>query len=72
MVNRSRPLASTTVKDDDDELKLEWSDDPDTEEEDLPVGGTGLTKAGSFRKSTQKSNSHVIEGKMRTWHWKIF
>ena len=37
----SRPLVSETVKD-EDELKLEWSDDPDTEEEDLPVGGTKL------------------------------
>jgi hypothetical protein len=39
-----------------DELELEWSDDPDTEEEDAPAAGSGLTKAGSFKKSAGKSN----------------
>lgn len=57
----SKPLASAAVKD-DDELKLEWSDDPDTEEEDLPTSGPGLTKVGSFKKSAAKSNSNIVEG----------
>jgi hypothetical protein len=39
-----------------DELELEWSDDPDTEEEDAPAAGSGLTKTGSFKKSAGKSN----------------
>lgn len=58
----SRPLVSETVKD-EDELKLEWSDDPDTEEEDLPIGGTKLVKTGSLKKSTIKSNSNIVEGR---------
>ncbi len=57
----SRPLADPIVKD-DDELELEWSDDPDTEEEDLPVAGSGLKKTGSFKKTIGKSNSKTTEG----------
>ena len=68
----SKPLASASVKDDDDELKLEWSDDPDTEEEDVPVGGPGLTKAGSFKKSAAKSNSNVIEGTSHKLNFQLF
>jgi hypothetical protein len=45
-----------------DELELEWSDDPDTEEEDAPAAGSGLTKAGSFKKSAGKSNYKTYDG----------
>ena len=58
----SRPLADPVVKV-DDELELEWSDDPDTEEEDLPVAGSGIKKTGSFKKTVGKSNSKTTEGK---------
>jgi hypothetical protein len=58
----SRPLADPVAKV-DDELELEWSDDPDTEEEDLPMTGSGIKKTGSFKKTVGKSNSKTIEGK---------
>ena len=38
VIDWSSPLVSgneTKVDDDDDELKLEWSDDPDSDEDDL-------------------------------------
>ena len=43
-----------------DELELEWSDDPDTEEEDAPAAGSGLTKT-SFKKSAGKSNCKTYD-----------
>ena len=45
VIDWSSPLVSGPPKmdDDDDELKLEWSDDPDTDEDDeVPKKGEGV------------------------------
>ena len=47
----SRPLASGPAKVEDDELKLEWSDDPESEEEEVVVK-SGLIRKVSVKKKT--------------------